>query len=209
MRSLFEISLLILLSACQNPSKEMTHTKMGSNLVFDTIYFNFITEEKSDSINIEAKLEEKINRLKSTDSQYEIIRIGKITKSSSTVFKAIINKPELCISSNSCYKIYDLIQFQNSIHEINYASIEKSDRSKSDSPTKINIEELIFYSEKDAESLLAYINSVREIEYFWNTIDKFRSDIFRESNRLYFVRVRNQYVIARSPQLIISKKIQG
>lgn len=40
------------------------------------------------------------------------------------------------------------------------------------------IEEIIFYSERDAKVLLTFINQVRTVSYFWDTIDKYPSNKF-------------------------------
>jgi len=149
-------------------------------------------EYKFGSKELKSKLRAKVNKLENKSDIYSLVRIGEITKKSSIVFKAIINKSKLYHLENCIDKFNEITNFMASIHEINYARIEIN-HSDNQPISKSVIEELIFYSEEDCKSLLNYINNVREKEYFWNTIDQFRNEIFIEKNKLYFISMRNQH----------------
>ena len=175
--------------------RDRIHAERNSSKVevvkFDTTFFDFQAATNSSPEIHLSQLDRKTRPLKQSIQQYEVKRIGRIKTESSVVFKAIINKPELCTYPKMCYKIKDIQSFKNSIREINYARIEGKKKNKHASYSKVGIEEIIFDMETNASTLLSYINHVRELEYFWDSIDKSPSNIFRENNKLYFVRIMN------------------
>lgn len=74
--------------------------------------------------------------------------------------------------------------------------------------TKAKVEELIFYSNEDAKMLISFLNNVRRIEYYWDSLDKYQSNMFREGNKVYFVSRRSMLLIGNSYQLAITEKIR-
>lgn len=205
----FKITFLLFVIACQNQTPQIKKSSGDEKIVekkIDTTYFDFINITPIDIESLKSHLEEKTKKLYELEQQFKTVRLGEIKKQSSKVYNAVLGKSELCFSSKNCYKISNVKQFENSISEINYAKIEGL-KSENGVNLKAEIEELIFFSPEDAESLLSYIRHVRSIEYFWDTLDKTASNIFRESNKVYFIRMKNKYT-KRYP-LVISEMMKN
>lgn len=186
---------------------ELIEKQKSEIIKIDTTYFSFVRSKKDDTIDISSNLKNKLEKLTKHNSKYTTEKIGRIKKESSIVFKGIWDKPELCLSRKNCYKIRDLKKLEESISEINYARIKINKEGESNPPSKAILEEIIFYSNEDSQTLLNYIKNVRNIEYFWNSIDKSRSDVFRESNKIYFVSRRGQIGYSRNIRLEITELI--
>lgn len=167
----------------------------------DTIWFIF-----SDTFDIQKKtpsyLLEKASRLKKLDQPFRIQKLGTITKESSIVYKAIKARPESCFSSGYCCVLKDIDALKESISSIRYAKV----KSTLDSESAI-IEEILFYNAIDAKTLLSYINHVRRVEYFWESLDKKPSTMFREGSALYYIRNGNKYGV--NTQIILAEAIMN
>lgn len=187
------IFIIIFTLSCHDDKKNPTIIieKYKSEFI-DTIFYKFGNSNSSKYSY--TNLSNKIGNLKKHKRLYKVEKIGKVKTNSSVVHKAIFAKPELCYTARKCIKIKNLNNFTNSILEINYAKLSVTNLYDSNLNLPVTIEEIIFKSEEDAKTLLNYINSVRKVEYFWNTIDKYRSNIFRESNKIYFTRYVNQKI---------------
>ena len=94
---------------------------------------------------------------------------------------------ELYFSRKYCYKLSSIDILLKSIDHINYVKIE--DSSNTTGRGAIALEEIIFYSEEDAKSLQDYIRYTISISYYWDTIDKNPSDLFRRENKIYYVKL--------------------
>jgi len=96
--------------------------------------------------------------------QFTILKHGRIIKNTSRVFKAIIDKPQYCDGS-FCIAISDIYHFEASIYQINYLRASMILKEGDDLKLDVSIEELIFYHEEDAASMLNYINDIRRTAY--------------------------------------------
>lgn len=212
MKNLAIATTLIFLVACQPQTKKKILPKeepVEVKVRRDTTYFTFSNETASTTSNLKSKLQIKVDRLIDNDATYSIDKIGIIKDESSIVYKGVMGKPESCRTKKKCYKISDIDQFKSSIHEINYVKVDEEVEDKESRNSKIIIEELTFYSESDAVVLFDYINHVRDVEYFWNTIDRYRSDMFRESNKLYFISKQNQHAHRKGEPMKITDLIKA
>jgi len=90
---------------------------------------------------------------------------------------------------------YDIDKFKKSIHQINYLKGIIQHKDDVEYTYNVGIEEIVFYSEDDAMTLVQYITNLRNIAYFWDSLDKAPSYIFREANKVYFVRVNHRIFI--------------
>lgn len=181
---------VLILASCNNQS-DVSPIIISSKVKAqerDTTFFEFGKTKKLATKALDSQLSRKVEKVKRVYKSNKAQKIGKIKIRSSTVVKAILDKPELCVSKLRCYKILDLDQFLNSIYEINYAKFQSDQEGSTIGLSSFSIEEIIFKTENDAELLLSFINHIRDIEYYWESIDKYRSYIFVESNKLYFVR---------------------
>jgi len=161
------------------------------NRKVDTSYFDFIYTELEESDDLTSSLKKKTKNLSDEQIESKVIKIGKVKKQSSIFYKAILEKPEFCYNRFNCIKVRDLNQFEKAIDAIFYVQMEFSKMSHLNDTLKLGIEEIIFHKEEDARQIINYVQRVREFEYFWNTLDKSGSYLFRESNKIYFVRTRN------------------
>jgi len=167
----------------QNPTIDKTSKAKG----IDTTIYTFKNFSKIDSIDITSELYDKASTLTDPAGKYHLIKKGVIKKESSNVIRAMAEKPELCFSSKYCYKLKDIQLLTEAIHQINYIKLNQDSKDKG--KEAVVIEELIFYSSQDAKSLQDYIRYCRAISFFWKTIDKTPSDLFRRGNKLYFVKL--------------------
>lgn len=195
------VFFLPLFARCQNLHKEEV---IFYDYFLNTTLFKFNVYDNSEKEDLASQLRTKVNRLEQINDKYKLERLGRIRKGSSNVYSAIANKPELFRSSHIHYVIDDFSKFDASIHKVNYAKITINPDS-GDSSSKAIIEELVFYSEEDCKTLLSYINHVREIEYFWDSIDKYKSDIFIEGNKFYFVSIQGRILHSNNVPPMISK----
>ena len=158
----------------------------------DTTYF-YIDSITRDSSSLRSKLVEEVSKLSELDGKYQLLKTGRIKKESSLIYRAILEKPELCRSAKNCYKIENFSSFNKSIHSVNYALLEgKVWKDINALPIKVQVEEIIFYNKSNPQVLLDYINYLRTIEYFWNTIDKSSVDIIVLQNKLYLIRTKTR-----------------
>ena len=158
-------------------------------------YFRFNTYDTLSETSTASKLLDKTLRLSNLSHKYRILKIGSVKKATSYIFRAVEAKPEIYFSEKNHYKIDDLRSFKQSIHSAYYAKLEGQAINYSDIKIKVEIEELIFDSSENASTLLSYINHVRNIEYYWKSLDKTPSYMFREKNRIYFIRMRHKNLI--------------
>lgn len=210
MKKIIVMSLLVFNIACQAhqiEEIEPVHYLKNDIKEIDTTFFSFSGKHNSDEIDLKSKLQSKVTLLVESDSKYKLERIGKITKESSMVYKAVIKKPEINFSRKDNFKIRDLNKFKSSIKEINYARIRINKKNTTDYKTRAIVEELIFYSNEDAKMLISFLNNVRRIEYYWDSLDKYRSNMFREGNKVYFVS-RRSLPLGNSYQLAITEKVR-
>lgn len=203
----FILCFLPLLSSCQLLDKFKILEKEYSEEEFEAIYFSFNDYKNSDKTDLESKLNFKINNLENWRIKIHYRRSGRIRKISSEVYKAIINKPEVFLSKRISLKIESLSKFYDSIYKINYSKFSYNLEGARNYSIAI-VEEIIFYSEEDCKTLFSYINQVRKKEYFWDSIDKYKSAIFIENNKLYFVTIQGRTIYSRPP-LLISKYLKG
>jgi len=190
----FNISLLLVFISCNINTPPCSKSILTKHTGTDTTYYHFGQSHPANPALLKSNLPLKLKRLKDHKLISHVQDAGAIKKESSIVFKAIAGKEELCDSYGTCYKVSSLQDFVQSIHRINYVKVQVHERSKDKLISPATIEEIIFRSEEDAKTLLRYINLVRDVEYFWETIDKYRSDMFRENNKIYFVRKTKQKI---------------
>jgi len=182
LKCLSYISVLLILIACLSD--------LDAQVIQTTYEFKHFSPTHS---SLKPDLNSKCQKLNTDDYTFVKSKYGKIIKSTSRVYKAILDKPDLCFRQY-CFSISDTLSFEKSIHQVYYVKGKIYFGENKKAFQELAIEEVIFYSEEDAKSLFNYIQEVRRIEYFWNSLDKSPSYIFRESNKLYFVK-RNVNII--------------
>ena len=152
----------------------------------DIIYYSF-TGRINESV-YPSHLLPKINKIESRKYNFIIEKVGPIHKETSHVISAFNQSEFFCYADVICYKVDSKHELIKSIKEIQYAKITANNINHQYANLIIGIEEIIFYEQQDAETLMSYINDVRQISYFWQTIDKRPSYMYREANRIFYVR---------------------
>lgn len=190
MRIVIVIISTCLFFACQKKRSKTQDLPVSKNRI-DTLFFSFDPSIIDSEMPV-SELTDRASKLKELEVNYQVVKQGRIKKESSKVYMALLNKPELCYTKSACYNVRDLDDFKASIHSINYALIVDQKPENDNSPSEAEIEELVFYSASNAKILWDYIRHVRNVEYYWDSLDKTSSDMFVKGNKLYFVRMRKR-----------------
>jgi len=183
LKHLLNISLITLLIACQSTSRAQQ---------FQTV-FDFKHDSTSHHLS-NSNLAIKCKKMQNDRYRFEPLKCGKIIANTSRVYNAILDKSEMCHFKH-CYFISDTNDFKKSIHQINYVKGKFYNLDDSGSDFNAGVEEIIFYHEDDAKTLVNYISQLRNIEYFWESLDKSPFYIFQESNKVYFVRLNHLFLL--------------
>jgi len=170
-------------------------------------YFYLSKKTRSKVASRESKLDEKVKRLSRLRHKYRKVNFGKVKKETSNVYKAVKRKPEIKFSHKNHYKLSSSVRFHESIHSVYYSKIEGHAVHYPEINIKADIEELIFYSVQDAKTIFSFIKHVRSIEYYWDSLDKTPSYMFREENRIYFIRMRERQL--KNYPLSIASMLKG